>query len=75
MNKIYFDEAGYTGADLTNVPQPYFALASVRFTEEELATIRNDLGLDAYETEMHFKRCILIGKEGTCWISCFLILF
>lgn len=48
MNKIYFDEAGYTGSDLTNVPQPYFALASVRFTEEELATIRNDIGLDAY---------------------------
>lgn len=56
MNKIYFDEAGYTGADLTNVSQPYFALASVRFTEEELATIRNDIGLDAYATEMHFKK-------------------
>lgn len=56
MNNIFFDEAGYTGADLTNVSQPYFALASVRFTEEELATIRNDIGLDAYATEMHFKK-------------------
>ena len=56
MNKIYFDEAGYTGADLTNVSQPYFALASVRFTEEELATIRNDLGLDANTKEIHFKK-------------------
>ena len=26
MNKIYFDEAGYTGADLTNVPQLTIAL-------------------------------------------------
>ena len=55
MNRIYFDEAGYTGADLTNVAQPYFALASVRFTEEELAIIRNDIGLDANTKEIHFK--------------------
>ena len=27
---IYFDEAGYTGSDLTNSEQPYFALASIR---------------------------------------------
>lgn len=55
MNKIYFDEAGYTGADLTNVSQPYFALASVRFTEEELAIIRNEIGLDSNTKEIHFK--------------------
>ncbi len=32
MNNIYFDESGYTGADLTNEDQPYFALASVRLS-------------------------------------------
>lgn len=55
MNKIYFDEAGYTGADLTNEAQPYFALASVRFSDEELSIIRKDIGLKSAEKEIHFK--------------------
>lgn len=55
MNNIYFDEAGYTGADLTNEAQPYFALASVRFSVEELDSIRKDLGLEGDAKEIHFK--------------------
>ena len=31
---LYFDESGYTGPDLTNVSQPYFALASVKITND-----------------------------------------
>mgnify|MGYP004579793979 CR=1 FL=1 len=56
MDKIYFDEAGYTGSDLTNESQPYFALASVRFSEEELDRIRKDVGLDTDTKEIHFKK-------------------
>ena len=29
---LYFDEAGYTGPDLTNKEQPYFALASINLS-------------------------------------------
>lgn len=29
---LYFDEAGYTGPDLTNNIQPYFALASINLS-------------------------------------------
>ena len=37
---LYFDEAGYTGPDLTNSNQPYFSLASIRMTNEEIAQIK-----------------------------------
>lgn len=56
MTKIYyFDEAGYTGADLTNAEQPYFFLASVRFTNDEIERIKADLCIDE-TNEIHFKR-------------------
>ena len=38
---LYFDEAGYTGPDLTNKEQPYFALASIRMTDDEVACGEN----------------------------------
>ena len=34
---LYFDESGYTGPDLINSKQPYFSLASIRMTDEEIA--------------------------------------
>lgn len=37
---LYFDESGYTGPDLTNVSQPYFALASVKMTNDEIACLK-----------------------------------
>ena len=52
--KLYFDEAGYTGADLMNKEQPYFTLASVRFTDAELNKIHTDLLLGP--EELHFKK-------------------
>ena len=33
---IYFDEAGYTGRDLRNAAQPYFTMASIKMTDDEL---------------------------------------
>ncbi len=33
MNKIFFDESGYTGEDLFNVSQPVFTLASFNISE------------------------------------------
>lgn len=41
---IYFDEAGYTGSDLTNSEQPYFALASIRMTDDEVIRMKKDIG-------------------------------
>ena len=40
---LYFDESGYTGPDLTNVSQPYFALASVKMTNDEIACLKKDI--------------------------------
>lgn len=57
--KLYFDEAGYTGADLVNKEQPYFVLASVRFTDAELDILRSDLQLGP--KELHFKK--MYGNE------------
>ena len=36
---LYFDESGYTGADLVNSKQPYFSLASIRITDEEIVSV------------------------------------
>ena len=41
---LYFDESEYTGPDLTNSNQPYFSLASIRMTNEEIAQIKKDVG-------------------------------
>lgn len=52
---LYFDEAGYTGPDLTNQEQPYFTLASVRMTEDEIVRMKKDIGYDEWGKELHFK--------------------
>lgn len=52
---LYFDEAGYTGPDLTNKEQPYFTLASVSMTEDEIVRIKKDIGYDEWGKELHFK--------------------
>lgn len=66
---LYFDEAGYTGADLTNEKQPYFTLASVKLDDEEIAQIKSDIGYDEWGMEFHFKSMytnhqgrIMLGK-------------
>lgn len=41
---LYFDESGYTGPDLINSKQPYFSLASIRMTDEEIAQIKEEVG-------------------------------
>ena len=56
MNTIYyFDEAGFTGSDLSNVDQPYFCLGSAKFTDDEILHIKNDLSVKDDE-ELHFKK-------------------
>ena len=52
---LYFDEAGYTGPDLTNSKQPYFSLASIRMTDEEIARMKKDIGYREWGKELHFK--------------------
>ena len=52
---LYFDESGYTGPDLTNVSQPYFALASVRMADDEIARLKKDIGYCEWGKELHFK--------------------
>jgi len=51
---IYFDESGYTGPDLNNVKQPYFALASIRMDDEEIARVKNDIDFEKWGRELHF---------------------
>lgn len=51
---LYFDEAGYTGADLNNKNQPFFTLASTCLTEDEMQAIRKDIGYDEWGRELHF---------------------
>ena len=52
---LYFDESGYTGPDLTNSNQPYFSLASIRMTNEEIAQIKKDVGYSKWGKELHFR--------------------
>ena len=51
--KVYFDEAGNTGSNITNNDQPYFVLSSVCFSDAELEQIQADL---AFDRELHFKK-------------------
>ena len=51
---LYFDEAGYTGPDLTNVQQPYFTMASVCITDEDVELIKADIEYAKWGTELHF---------------------
>lgn len=52
---LYFDESGYTGPDLANREQPYFALASIRMTDDEIVRIKKDIGYCEWGKELHFK--------------------
>ena len=52
---LYFDESGYTGSDLINPEQPYFTLASVRLTEDEVAVMKEEIGYVEWGKELHFK--------------------
>lgn len=49
--KVYIDEAGNTGSDINNPEQIYFVLASVHFSDVELAQIKQDIN---YSKELHF---------------------
>lgn len=53
---LYFDESGYTGSDLCNHDQPYFTLASVLMSQDELKLIENDIDLRGWGKELHFKK-------------------
>ena len=66
---LYFDESGYTGADLVNSKQPYFSLASIRITDEEIAQIKKDIGYCEWGKELHFKSYVIkVIKVRKCWI-------
>ena len=59
---LYFDEAGYTGPDLTNNIQPYFALASIRMTADEIDCMKKDIGYCEWGKELHFKSMSMLTK-------------
>lgn len=50
--KVYFDEAGNTGSNITNGEQPYFVLSAVSYTDDELQQIQRDV---AFDGELHFQ--------------------
>ncbi len=52
---LYFDEAGYTGPDLTNNEQPFFVLTSIRMTDDEIVSLKEDIGYSDWKKEIHFK--------------------
>lgn len=51
---LYFDEAGYTGPDLTNPDHPYFTLASIRLTDDEVEKMKKDINYEGWGKELHF---------------------
>lgn len=53
---LYFDEAGYTGPDLTNKSQPFFTLASIRISEEEIENLKADIHHEEWSKEFHFSK-------------------
>lgn len=65
---LYFDESGYTGPDLVNSKQPYFSLASIRMTDEEIAQIKRMLVIVNGEKNFISKVCIKVIKVKKCWI-------
>lgn len=50
--KVFFDEAGNAGSNITNREQPYFVLSAVSFTDAELQHIQDDV---VYAGELHLK--------------------
>lgn len=53
---LYFDEAGYTGPDLTNKSQPFFTLASIRMSDEEIVNLKDDIHYKEGAREFHFSK-------------------
>ena len=53
---LYFDESGYTGADLTNSSQPFFTLASIRISNDEIECLKKDIKHENFGKELHFSR-------------------
>lgn len=51
---LYFDEAGYTGPDLTNLQQPYFTLASISLTDVEAVEMKKKIRYEEWGKEFHF---------------------
>lgn len=51
---LYFDEAGYTGPDLTNQDHPYFTLASIRLNDDEVEKMKKDINYEGWGKEFHF---------------------
>ena len=64
---LYFDEAGYTGSDLTNEEQPYFCLASCLYKQKELQQIKSDFPLSGVNKELHFSKMVSSAK-GRLWL-------
>lgn len=53
---LYFDEAGYTGPDLTNPSQPFFTLASIRISNDEIEKLKDDIRYREWPREFHFSK-------------------
>ncbi|TYK33764.1 DUF3800 domain-containing protein [Bacteroides pyogenes] len=53
---LYFDEAGYTGGNLTDKIHPFFTLASTDVSESEMKTIKEAIDYDTWGKELHFKK-------------------
>jgi len=60
---LYFDEAGYTGPDLTNQDHPYFTLASIKLTDNEVEKMKKDINYEGWGKELHFQVCTQTPKE------------
>lgn len=63
---LYFDEAGYTGADLTNKEQQFFTLASTNLTEDEIEYIKKVSVMKNGVKNYISNPCILIHREEVC---------
>ena len=64
---LYFDESGYTGPDLINSKQPYFSLASIRMTDEEIAQIKEEVIVNGGGNFIS-KVCIKVIMVRKYWI-------
>lgn len=63
---LYFDEAGYTGADLTNKKQQFFTLASTNLLEDEIREIKEGIDYEKWGKELHFKSMYTHPHEEVC---------
>lgn len=54
--KIFFDESGYTGEDLSNKDQPWFVLASTILTDQEALALIRDIFKRVKASELKHNR-------------------